>query len=36
MLAVPNRPQKANGDSAAPNNDTFIESAVTVYSIHVV
>ena len=34
MLTVPNRPHKTNGFPAAPNNDIFVNTAVTVYAIH--
>jgi len=35
MLAVPNRQQKLNIGPAAPDFDTLVDSAVTVYQIHV-
>jgi len=35
MQPIPNRMQKVNGLSAAPDCDTLVNSAVIVYPIHV-
>ena len=34
MQAVPNRPQKVTVDPAASNNDTLVDSVVTVFPVH--